>query len=112
MRPELIPAANRIGQDMGKEIAKGITSNLNFGDILAKSSVKGMPAVRAAAAAVGKEFAKQVADQLDFGQMVTLKTAKGMAATRTAGMAAGREYGKAFARGFELETRHLTKPKV
>src|SRR5580765_1001697 len=112
MRRELVPASNRIGQQMGKELAKGITDSLNIGRIISQSTVKGMVAVRESGVKIGAEFAKQFEKQFDFGAMVTRKTALAMPAIRREGMMAGREYGKAFQRGFELETRRMPKPQV
>lgn len=112
MRAELIPAANRIGQDMGKELVKGVTSSLNFGDIFTKSSVKGMPAVRVVGEKVGKEFVTGFTKSLDISKIITDRSLKARPTADREGYTLGKAYGEAFKRGFEFSTRGMPKPKV
>lgn len=101
MRAELIPAANRIGQDMGKEMTKGIIAGLDFPKIVKDATPKATAAARVMGREMGKELTKGVADTFDIGKIIVDATRKAKPVARLAGKDLGDTYGRAFRQGLD-----------
>jgi hypothetical protein len=65
IRRELVPSANRIGQDIGKAISKGILDSLNLGDVITKASVKSRAVTKTAAFDLGTVYGKEMRRAID-----------------------------------------------
>lgn len=69
IRAEVVPGADDIGAEIGREISRGITDNLDIGAIIVESSGTGFAAIRAAAfelgTAYGISFKKGIELQLE-----------------------------------------------
>ncbi len=101
MRAELVPAANRIGQDMGKEMTKGIIAGLDFPKIVKDATPKATVAARTMGREMGKELTKGVADTFDIGKIIVDATRKAKPVARLAGKDLGDTYGRAFRQGLD-----------
>jgi hypothetical protein len=65
IRRELVPSANRIGEDIGKNISKGILDSLGIGDIVTKASAKARAATKVAAFDLGTVYGKEMRRAID-----------------------------------------------
>src|ERR1700722_16934052 len=64
LRSELVPAANSIGQDIGREITKGITSSLNIGKAVPDPPRNSLSVITAAGDASGHAYGRALIDSI------------------------------------------------
>jgi Transglycosylase SLT domain len=60
IRSELVPAANRIGQEIGKEIARGIVESLNIGRAVEDASTKDRVRIMRAGYEMGRVYGSEM----------------------------------------------------
>lgn len=58
MRVELVPAANRIGQEMGREMSRGIMDGLDIGRIVSESTIKAQVVARKSGYDLGMSYGR------------------------------------------------------
>jgi hypothetical protein len=111
MRKELLPAANRIGRDMGKEITSGIIKEFDIAKVVKSVTPKATVAAKVMGTAMGREAIKGFGDVFDIGKIVLEATVRAKPQARLAGRALGDVYGREFRRGLDDALKGI-KPKV